>query len=87
MIPAFQSQDTILSSDFATEDIPLSPSSAEPLIFTQIGDNTRGHFDSEHTTSPKGPTLPGAELCQTPTAAALCVPRRGFNTFPVEHER
>jgi len=37
------------------------------FILLQISDNTSGHFDSEHVTSPKGPIFPQVKIWQTPT--------------------
>lgn len=62
MIPVFQRQDRILSTAFAMEHIPLSPQGGAPIFTPQVGGSTRGHFDSEHVTSPKGPSLPGVQL-------------------------
>lgn len=73
-----QSQDITLKdwlyhswhSSFSTQSLLLQQELSHSFfILRQISDNTSGHFDSEHVTSPKGPIFSQVKIWQTPTFA------------------
>lgn len=57
-------------SSFSTQSLLLQQELSHSFfVLWQISDNTSGHFDSEHVTSPKGPIFSQVKIWQTPTFA------------------